>query len=475
MIVSLLRSPLVFRPCFLSVGSESSSLLSVRLSKPRSFVSVPVKRKHLAFSNYCPALSFSGVSRLECPATGSVQARSISRAFMAESHIPGAMTTAVIGAGVAGLVCARKLADAGIPVSLFDMGRYPGGRMSQRRDRRTDGDDLLFDHGAQYFTIKDPAAQSLVDTWQTEGSVAEWEGVFGTFDATSKAFSEDEKERDCVAKKRRWVGVPGMHSMCTAMSQHPGVKSRFGVIVSGLKWQEGSDASSSSWLLRSREGEELGAFHSVIVAAAYKTYAIDIPAAALEIQEALRSNHASPCFALMLAFPRRITEVPFDGALITGSDALSWMARDSSKPMRKKAAQTSEVEDESECWVVHSTPQFATAAMAGAPPGRPSPEFLAKVAEDMLAAVRSCVGGELPTPIYMRAHRWGGAFPLGACASKEDRCLLDTERRLAVCGDFCVGPRVESAILSGLAAAERMKQLLQPGLGAAAAFTPGKL
>ena len=34
---------------------------------------------------------------------------------------------------VAGLVCAAELASSGVQVSVFDMGRGPGGRMSQRR------------------------------------------------------------------------------------------------------------------------------------------------------------------------------------------------------------------------------------------------------------------------------------------------------------------------------------------------------
>ncbi len=34
---------------------------------------------------------------------------------------------------VAGLVCASMLAERGIAVKVFEMGRGPGGRMSQRR------------------------------------------------------------------------------------------------------------------------------------------------------------------------------------------------------------------------------------------------------------------------------------------------------------------------------------------------------
>ncbi|XVF71873.1 hypothetical protein PTKIN_Ptkin12aG0074500 [Pterospermum kingtungense] len=55
----------------------------------------------------------------------------------------------------------------------------------------------------------------------------------------------------------------------------------------------------------------------------------------------------------------------------------------------------------------------------------------------------------------------GSAFPAASIA-KEEKCLWDEKKRMAICGDFCVSPNVEGAILSGLAAATKLKSILIP-------------
>jgi len=54
---------------------------------------------------------------------------------------------AVVGAGMAGITCARTLQQAGHQVTVFEKSRGLGGRMATR-----DSAFGSFDHGAQYFT-----------------------------------------------------------------------------------------------------------------------------------------------------------------------------------------------------------------------------------------------------------------------------------------------------------------------------------
>ena len=89
-----------------------------------------------------------------------------------------ARLVAVVGAGVAGLACAQRLRASGRTVVVFDKGRRPGGRVSTRRH-----DGLQFDHGAQFFTARDPRFVQLVMRCEDQGQVARWGGPFATLAA----------------------------------------------------------------------------------------------------------------------------------------------------------------------------------------------------------------------------------------------------------------------------------------------------
>ncbi|MCO5613359.1 hypothetical protein L7F22_067635 [Adiantum nelumboides] len=354
---------------------------------------------------------------------------------------------AVVGAGAAGLACASRLAEHGFLVTVFDSGRGPGGRMSQRREKGSDGSHLYFDHGAQYFTVKDPMIQGLVDNWEEAGFIAEWKGKFGTFDAETKSFSEDTD-----LSKKRYVGVPGMNAICQALSQKPGVEAKFCTTVAKLDWLK----ERKLWMLADKDGNQLGEFWAVVATdknMASPRFLIQtglpppLAGAVPTLSEKVSGVSSSSSFACMLAFPLHLTSISFDGFTVVGSKVLAWAARDSSKPKRNTLLLFGD------CWVLHSTSEFAEEVIQRAGMGKPSDELLSMVAQSLLEDFRKI--GEIPSPVFIKAHRWGSAFPKVSIA-QEERCLLDEVQRLAVCGDFCLGPRVECAILSGLSAAEKI-------------------
>ena len=83
--------------------------------------------------------------------------------------VVGAGTVLIVGAGLAGLVAAHALGDAGRSAVLVDKGRSPGGRLATRRLA-----GARLDHGAQFFTVRSPDFAEIVHDWRRAGLVREW-------------------------------------------------------------------------------------------------------------------------------------------------------------------------------------------------------------------------------------------------------------------------------------------------------------
>ncbi|KAI3959841.1 hypothetical protein MKW92_020894 [Papaver armeniacum] len=348
---------------------------------------------------------------------------------------------AVIGCGISGSVCASTLSKNGMSVTMFDQGRGPGGRMSQRREMTEDGKELMFDHGAPFFTITDNGFMDLVREWDQRGFVAEWKEKFGSFDFATAKFGEADSVFHLThffteeSTRKKYVGVPGMNSICKTLCNEPGVEPKFGVTVANIQWLE----ETNSWSLIDLNGQALGHFDGLV--ASHNSIVNLWPSTGR------KSALAIPRFALMLAFPEHLSSIPVKGFSFKNSEILSWAYCDSSKPGRSSSRHVYSVYPTiqsfiSECWVLHSTEEYARTII---------------IAEKMLNEFLR-IDSQIPKPFFTRAHRWGGAFPATAVA-EDEKCLWDASKKLAICGDFCVSPNVQGAVVSGFAAAAKFTLL----------------
>ncbi|KAJ9183090.1 hypothetical protein P3X46_006999 [Hevea brasiliensis] len=353
---------------------------------------------------------------------------------------------AVVGSGISGAVCASTLARNGVSVTLFESARGPGGRMSQRREIAEDGKELLFDHGAPFFSISNTDVLKLLHEWELKGLVAEWKENFGSFDCLSNKFLDIDQE----GLGKRYVGVPGMNSICKALCNETGVESKFAIGVGRLDWLD----SENSWLVMGMDGQNHGSFKGVVASDKniFSTRFKDVTGCpppldlslAPELAMKLQDIPVNPCFALMLAFTEPLSSIPVKGFSFKNSEVLSWGHCDSSKPGHSTT---------SERWVLHSTAKYARDLIAQTGLQKPSTATLTKVAEELLEEFER-TGLHGSQPFFKKAHRWGSAFP-AASVAEEEKCFWDGKKKLAICGDFCVSPNVEGAILSGLAAAAK--------------------
>ena len=106
---------------------------------------------------------------------------------------------AIIGAGIGGLTLAQALADQH-EVVVFEKGRGMGGRMATRY-----ADGFAFDHGAQYFTARDPRFVALVDKLVAVGAVAPWQGPIASIAADGTISVDGMRDG-------HYVGTPNMNS-----------------------------------------------------------------------------------------------------------------------------------------------------------------------------------------------------------------------------------------------------------------------
>lgn len=331
------------------------------------------------------------------------------------------MSVAIIGGGMAGLTAAHRLVAEGIRVSVFDKARGPGGRMSRRRHEAEAG-ERHFDHGAQYFTVRSEAFARRVESWLTQGVCAPWEAVFASI---SRPGSITRSKPATV----RYVGTPGMNAVVAHMadSLHAPGDVRFDVRVGRL------EPACDRWRLTSDQGEDLGVYDGVILTVPAPQAApllADLPG----LSARCATTAMQPCWAAMLAFERPL-DTPIDAAFVNvPGGALSWIARNDSKPGRPDAP----------CWVAHASPRWSAEHLEA------DPEW---VAPTLRAALAEALGlDELP-PCDATAHRWRFAQVEAPLA---EGCLMDEHAMVAVAGDWCAGARVEGAFASGLAAADRL-------------------
>jgi renalase len=308
------------------------------------------------------------------------------------------MQFAIIGAGMAGLACAEMLVKAGHAVTLFDKGRGAGGRMSTKRLPSPLG-EVCFDHGAQYFTVRDRRFEHLVGTMFDLGIVARWPAV-----------ADDA-----------WIGVPGMNAVIKHMAADHDV--RWGYAIKGMVRHDGQ------WLLVSDAGE-INPFDAVILAIPAEQAAPILSLHDFEMARCALNARSQPCWTGLFVFDCALSDAP---TIIRDNGAIGWAAPNSAKPGRAGP----------EAWVVQATPAWSQAHLE-----MPQDQISVLLCEALSVAT----GHAVPPPVAALSHRWRYALSAGT----GDGALWNPEMALGVCGDWLLGPRVECAWLSGTMLGERI-------------------
>ncbi len=319
---------------------------------------------------------------------------------------------AIVGAGLSGLAAASTLEQGGVDVSLFEAENHAGGRMLTHHT-----DWALIDHGAQYFTVRDPHFRSQVERWLGDGVVKIWEFEPYSF--------EDGLLRPSPDREVRYVGVGGMQHLPTALASNLDV--RYGHEIRAV------DSKGSLFNLRSSQNALPELFDAVILA---------LPAPRIEpllsatsaLRETLATVRYEPAWSVALGFDNASTNtgVTDVGGIFTKIPEISWISHNSAKPSRRGR-------DLLDTWLIQFNPQWS-ASHRDIPPRQ-----LQVLANGLLTRV---LQRSLGMPVAYDLLYWPQARLAGTgCAPAT--VLREEGRHLYCCGDWTVGGRIEDAYMSG--------------------------
>jgi renalase len=320
-------------------------------------------------------------------------------------------TCLIIGAGMSGLMAALKLQESGIQSILIDKGRSVGGRMATRRI-----DSALFDHGAQFFTIRTDLFRSYVDEWIQNGLVREW----------SRKFQGDSGD-----EYPRYIGSTGMNSIAKHLSRDLNIILNEQVLF--LNHQD------NKWhILTNRENSYTGDA-LILTPPVPQTIAL-IQSGNLQddkrFADELEYIKYDSCLALMALID---PPAPFakPGALKLSGEPITWIADNQIKGISSNGPAVT----------IHAGPEFS----------RKYWEMDEKTITQNMVYIAS---DWLKTKFKSyQLKKWRYSQPV---VVHEKRTVFFKEPLpIALAGDAFGGQRIEGAALSGLAAAEAIAEFLK--------------
>ena len=306
----------------------------------------------------------------------------------------------VVGAGLAGLSAAGRLQAAGHEVVVFDKGRGPGGRLATRRIGAA-----TFDHGAQFFTVRSEAFASLVSGWVGDGLVFEW---CRGFSSTPDGYP-------------RYAVRGGMNALAKRLATGLDVRCPSMVFAVGRR--------VGGWDVMLDDGTHHLCDGLVLTCPVPQSFGL-LVTAEVELPESLMRTDYDRTLCL-LAVLDRPSQVPAPGG-VQGVPGVTFAGDNQAKGVSAVPALT-----------VHADPPWSKQWW----------DADRSAAETALLELAAAFIGSARV-VEHQVKRWRFATP--RTIWPEPCWVASGMAPLALAGDAFAGPRVEGAVLSGLAAADAL-------------------
>ena len=329
-------------------------------------------------------------------------------------------TCLVIGAGLSGLIAAQTLSSAGWNVTVLEKESRVGGRLASLNLPETSQQKDLsatFDFGAQFFTVRDPFFQQIVDQWLAARIVVLWSRGFAAGDG---AYNSDGHPR--------YRGHPDMPAIAAHLAIGLDVRLNRKVISIELKEGLWSVSQSGNLLLKASTlivtppvPQTLRLFNQALLPGLLST---DTAA-----RYSLEKISYDQCLALLILLDGPIV-FPHPGGLWPQDGPIDWIADNFQK----------EVSSIPGAFTIHAGAEF-------------SRRFWDRDDELISAALLEAAAPWLTGQIIEKqVYRWPYSKP--TWTYPHPHFAAEVGAPLIFAGDAFAGPRIEGAVLSGLSAAK---------------------
>jgi predicted NAD/FAD-dependent oxidoreductase len=284
-----------------------------------------------------------------------------------------------------------------------------------------------FDHGAQYFTVRDPRFSLAIQAVPGTTDICRpWSAnAVRVLDPLGHVF-----EAARATKEAHFVAKPGMNALVRHWAQPLGKAISYNTQVNRLE-----RVAKGLWTVHTEAKKFTGFDHVLLAIPAVQAKnllkASGKEAANAQWLKAMDAVDVAPCWTMMVAFPNATQPDlhigPQWNAARSIHHRIAWLTRESSKPGRSKV----------ERWTVQASAAWSAEHIT---------DTEARVTAKLLRAFAELTGIRAE-PAHAQVHRWLYAKtvkPLGKSYQ------YNPANGLGTCGDWHLGHRVEDAFVSGL-------------------------
>ena len=320
---------------------------------------------------------------------------------------------AIIGAGISGLIVANELKEIA-NITIFEKARGVGGRMSTRYK-----DDFSFDFGAQFFTAKTPEFIGYLEKFIDLKIVENWQANFVEIDGNNITYARQWNDQN-----KHFIASPKMNSLAKYLANDLDIKLQ--TKISRI------DKKLNSLEIFDDKNNFCGEFDLMILTIPPQQ-ALEILPKNFKYINDLQKKEMLPCFALMLGLANK-PKLNWDCAYFKNSK-LSWVAIENSKPSRNL----------SNCLTILSRNSWAADNIEA---------DLQFIKNEMIAEFENLSNCKIGEILFSDIHRWKYA---NIAKQKGLQFYYDSENLIAICSDWLIQGRVESAYLSARSLIEELK------------------